>query len=264
MNKKNSIILFLCISNGICLYYAVTQSLPYKKSRTLAAYKNSYTDAFLKKGLADFYQTDKNSCGGAVSVRKQDRFTGWETRDMACLLDGNRSVVWTTLEDTSRMLERMLLEQLVAFEQLVKKENIQEIDGISYSPEGQRNALLLAQFLALEEKSLVPFNDYLTGLLLGYAEDDIIFFYQRSAFIHHLDEQDPGVDVPFSHEEFSPEMNAQFQVYLKNIWPTSASHKRLIENVAFAQDWLKEHEHDTIEDLEQQLADAKKAKASTP
>lgn len=252
MNFKNVAIGLLTITTIICLFIILEQ----KKSIPTASHDTQMLDT-LKEGLMKQYNISKATCGGAISLSKRNNFAGTSRLDMACLLQGYRSVIWETLQD----VKSELLNEYALFEQLAKAENIQEIDGVLYRPEGKRNALLFVKRRLLDKKSDSLANHFLQGHLLGYDEKDIEFFYQRWAFRIDLQENkkiEGDYYVPGSFTEFSLELKKQFDSYLKDEWPNSKDHMRYEYDKKNAAEFIEENKKFSDEQLCQQIKELKR------
>ena len=97
---------------------------------------------------------------------------------------------------------------------------------------------------------------------MGYAPEDIEFFYQRKAFWDYLKEQAPKNETvsypPFSLTEWPKELKEKFDRYLQNVWPETKEGKSLFADKEYAQQWLEEQKKYTIEELLQQIQVLKK------
>lgn len=169
--------------------------------------------------------------------------------------------------DTIQEIFRALAEQLTlkiseTIQTLYEDYNIQEIQGVSFTPNGTFNALLFIKH-NLSTDINVSLNSYLTGLLLGYTPEDITFFYQRFDFWDYLQEQAPKDETvsypPFSLTEWPEDLNVKFNDYLQKIWPKSKAAKRFFSNKEHAKKWLNEHEKYTTKELFQQIQKLKKS-----
>ncbi|MEX0848604.1 MAG: hypothetical protein WD055_00045 [Candidatus Dependentiae bacterium] len=219
-----------------------------------------------KKGILNYYKPSAANCGATVSLNKQGRFAGTSMIDMACLIADQRKIAWSTPKDVAGSL----IEQMIAFEYVSQIENIQEIGGISYRPEGKRNALLLskienAMFKLVEnigpytKNDSKQFGSYLIGTLLGYDPADIAFFYQRPAFRDFLAKENQNIEIPFSYADFSPELKKRFDAFIEQDWPDSEAYKKYVTDIAQADDWLKEQSVYSEEELLEQVKMLEKA-----
>jgi hypothetical protein len=206
-----------------------------------------------KEALINDYNPTGKICGAAVSLSKRGSFSGTPRLDMVCLIQGSRTVIWETLHD----VKTELMSEYHAFEKLAEAENIQELDGLSYRPEGKRNALLFIKQRLLY-KSGDLYNDFLQGYLLGYDKKDIEFFYQRWEFMKK-NEDTPL--IPGSYTDFSPDLKKEFENFKKSEWPVSKDHSKYELDKKNALDWLDENKALSSDQLYQQIQELKKNKA---
>ncbi len=266
--KKNMLIISLLITNfvtAILLYNSTKQDLftliKNKVDLELQnASKTKKNNAFHdKEEILNFYKPLEAHCGAAVSVAKQSRFAGTPMMDMACLIADKRKIIWTSTQDVADML----IKQILSFVYASKFENIKEIHGISYRPEGKRDALLFAKLNLIENTKNNPqyFGDYLIGTLLGYAPADITFFYQRWTFFSSLlKKENPSIKIPSSYANFSPELKKRFDAFIEQSWPNSEDRKRYLADITEANDWLKEQSAYSEKDLLEQITALEKNK----
>jgi hypothetical protein len=262
MQIKNLIIGLLVATNALCLAIVIRQATHTQsnKNDTLVPYDKATLPSF-KEDLVIFYNPSRTTCGAAVSLSKRSPLAGTTRLEMACLLHGSRHVVWGTLKG----VQAELSNEYVDFVRLASAENIKEIDGVSYRPEGERNALLFAKQNLLNEQSDSPSNDYLQGYLLGYDEKDIEFFYQRWDFFGYLQTNKKIAEDflrPFSYEEFSPELKKEFEIYKTKVWPpTSERHSKYENDKKDAFRWVEENKQYSNEQLYEQIEKLKIRKA---
>ncbi len=252
MQFKNLAIGLLAISNLICLFIIVGQ----KTTFTPGTYDNEMLPS-LKERLMKDYNVSNATCGAAVGLSKINNFAGSARLEMACLLQGSKKIVWGSLQE----LKNELLSEYSYFEQLVKAENIQEIDGVLYRPEGKRSALLFIKQKLLYEQDDAKSSDFLQGYLLGYSEKDIEFFYQRGAFRIYIKENNKIQSdsyIPFSYDEFSSDLKKQFNSYLKQEWPRSKYHMGYELDKKNTAKFLEENKNFSDEQLYQQIKELKK------
>jgi hypothetical protein len=209
-----------------------------------------------KEGILNYYKPSATNCGATVSLNKQGRFAGTPMIDMACLIADQRKIAWATPKDVAGSL----IEQMLAFEYVSQIENIQEIGGISYRPEGKRNALLLNKLIKLSEKArnepscYLSGNSYLIGTLLGYDPADIAFFYQRIALFEYiLSKENSDIEVPFSYADFTPQFKKKFDVFIEQDWPDTEAYKQYVVDISEANNWLKEQSAYSEEELLEQV-----------
>lgn len=256
MQIKNWAIWFLATTNILCLLIIFGKKAHWiegKKSNAVFT-RPFYDDQVLKEGLVKNYNPDDQNCGAAVSLSKRSNFSGTARLDMVCLIQGSRTIAWRTLQE----VKNELIDEYNTFEQLEKAENIQELDGVSYRPEGKRNALLFVKRQLLTEDKDSP-NKFLQGLLLGYDQKDIEFFYQRGEFRQQLKEKNENDSfVPTSYTEFSPELKNKFENFKKSEWPLSQNHSRYELDKTKAIEWLEENKVFSDDQLYQQIQELKK------
>jgi len=125
-----------------------------------------------EKHFIEIYSPSKGTC--RPTIRKGGDHVDIEIglREIACMLAGKKDVGWWDLK---------LFEQLPALQPIMKKRGIgilktSEWEAIYYTPKGKKHALLLAK----ASKSPAALSAYLMGFLLGYPEEDIRAFYERS------------------------------------------------------------------------------------
>ena len=126
MQNKNIVLWFLLISNILCLFIIVGQKAnliwPNKGNDIITL--PFYDDEVLKETLIKAITLPGEKCGAAqFQFSKRGSFSlGTARVNMVCLIQGLRTVVWVTLKD----VKNELANEYIAFEQLVKAENIQQ------------------------------------------------------------------------------------------------------------------------------------------
>lgn len=259
MQIKNLTIGFLAITNILCLFIIVgkkTNGIQSNKTNdifTTIPYDKQMLKSLKETLIKDYNPTEEN-CGAAISLSKRSSFSGTARLDMVCLIQGSRTVVWRTLQN----VKSELINEYSTFAQLAEAENIQELDGLSYLPEGKRNALLFAKQELLYEQGDFSANDFLQGYLLGYDKKDIEFFYQRLEFQQQRKNDKDNSFVPSSYTEFSQELKKEFENFKKFEWPISKNHNRYELDKKKAIDWLEENKAFSIDQLYQQIQELKK------
>lgn len=258
MSIKNLIIAALIMSNAATLFLIYQNRNGFAISRQLMCmYSLNDSDevdhaAVFREYILTLYADAIASCGAAVSVQKQSSFSGTPAADMACLLAGKRTVIWETLQNVNIDLEN----QYEMFEMLAKSEGIREIHCVSFSQEGERNALLLTKAELtrdVDDEINSGINPYLFGLLLGYDLKDIEFYFQRSRFMA----ENEG-DVPFSYAAFSKELKNQFDSFVQLDWLQSGGIADFEKDKIDALQWIKDQEVYSIDDLYKQIDELKK------
>jgi len=260
MQIKNIAIGLLAITNILCLFIIAGK-------KTDCIQSNKSDDAFtaipydkqmlksLKEILIKDYNPTGEKCGAAISLSKRGSFAGTARLDMVCLIQGSRSVIWQTLQN----VKSELINEYKVFEQLAEAENIQELDGLLYRPEGKRNALLFVKQGLLYDQGDFSANDFLQGYLLGYDKIDIEFFYQRFGFRQQQKKKNESDSlVPSSYTDFSPELKNEFENFKKYEWPLSKNHNRYELDKKKAIDWLEENKELSDDQLYQQIQELKK------
>lgn len=259
MKTKNWIIGLLITTNILSLLIIFN-----KKTHWIDANKSNdkFTRPFydvqaLKETLIKDYNPTGEKCGAAISLSKRGSFSGTARLNITCLIEGTRKIAWNTLKD----VKDELIDEYNTFAQLIKSEQIQELDGLSYRPEGKRNTLLFIKQKWIYEHDDFSANDFLQGYLLGYDENDIEFFYQRFEFREQQKEKnDTSVFVPTSYAEFSPELQKEFEIFKKYKWPTSKNYNRYEIDKKNAIDWINENKVFSDDQLYQQIQSLKKAR----
>jgi hypothetical protein len=249
MQIKNWLIGILVTTNILSLFIIVG-----KKTNTPILYDEQMLKSS-KETLIKDYNPSGQSCGAAISLAKRESFSGTARLDMVCLIQGSRTVIWRTLQE----VKSELINEYNLFEQLAKQQDIQELNGVSYRPEGKRNALLFIKQALLYERNGFSANDFLQGYLLGYDKKDIEFFYQRWEFHQQLKKKnEENVLIPSSYTEFGPELTKEFENFKKNVWPLSKSNNRYELDQKEAIDWLEQNEAFSNDQLYQQIQELKK------
>ena len=262
MRIKNVIIAFLLISNIFCMI--LMYKLAYGPINLDTIESNRIFDPIRKhaldkdasqegKPLFSLYNTSYTNCGAAVSLSERNGFGGAPVLDMACLLAGKREVIWETLQS----VKNFLFQQLFSFVLATEEEHIREINGISFRPEGERKALLLAKFILMKDHGNIERNDYLIGILLGYEVDDILFFYKRSFYLDYLYENNKETDIPYSYATFSPELKKQFESFIIHNWINSEEQSKFELDKKNAKEWIEEHKKYSIDQLYKQIEEQK-------
>lgn len=260
MQIKNLIIGFLAITNILCLFIIVSKKnngIQLNKTNdifTAIPYDKQMLKSLKETLIKDYNPTEEN-CGAAISLSKRSSFSGTARLDMVCLIQGSRTVVWRTLQN----VKSELINEYSAFAQLAEAENIQELDGLSYLPEGKRNALLFVKQELLFEQGDFSANDFLQGYLLGYDKEDIEFFYQRLEFRQQQKKNNENNSfVPSSYAEFSHELKKEFENFKKYEWPMSKNHSKYELDKKKAIDWFEENKAFSNDQLYQQIQELKK------
>ena len=261
--KKNICIAILLISNSCTLYLLYTthqETLSYKENRKYDSLKDEYEDEAamqeaLKQIILSLYKDTFKNCGARISLSERSPSSGTPPHDMACLIAGKLDVIWATLEDVKSYAK----QEFNYFKQAAKAECIKEINGLSFRPEGEKKALMLAKYLLLNKLEKKPFNHYLNGLLLGYAITDITFFYQRGSFYNHL-QSNVKPKIPISYAAFSPALKQKFDTFVQQTWNKSQQQEFKQEKQE-ALGWIQEQEQYSIEELYKQIDELKKKEA---
>lgn len=213
-----------------------------------------------KKYITGIYADVIASCGAVVSFAPRSSFAGLPESDMACLIAGKRTVIWETMKS----VEGSLQNHIEAFNVAVNIEDIRQVERVSFRPEGERNALLLVKASKIADKARPDdisemsegIGPILYGILLGYDEADIAFFYQRFPFwdeFYKDDEEKMKESPPFSFADFPDQLRREFQVYLKGEWITSGRKERFERKREAALQWIKEQDIYSIDDLYKQI-----------
>lgn len=221
----------------------------------------------MREFIINRYNLYPENCGPAVSLSVRNVHAGSDEFDMACLITGNRKIVYTTLQSIKdntyeklQSLKKNLDTLFINFDYFIKKENIKELEEVSYRPEGERDAFLFVKQWLLSGKRCIS-NDYLCGFLLGYGKDDIEFFYQRIAFDIYLHKNKLVEDdfmPPFTYPEFSPQLRKQFEQFKKTAWLQSQDYEQYNQDKKNALEWVEENKKFTNEQLYQQINELKK------
>lgn len=111
-----------------------------------------------------------------------------------------------------------------------------------YSDEGRHDALLLMRYYVQYQQSSYPggvyFQNYLTGKVLGYSEEDIEFFAQLLAFSNKTDQ--PAIKA-----------KEEFYAFLDSDWPFNDGKKfQKLKNQAIS--WINYYADDTAK-LEKEI-----------
>ena len=180
-----------------------------------------------------------DDCGAAIS-RTHPR-KGTINQALACMKNGFRSVyLGSDYENTVEFIAPELRDFYATVNKLTVGTHC-----ILYTHTGTRNALLLRKYFLERDLPFVANNPYLLGILLGYAEDDILFFYQRWAYLefYHL-YHEKWIFDPL-HKWPQDKQNA-FQVFVKENKQLKMEYSK---DKAMAERWLKAHEHYSIKEL---------------
>lgn len=252
---KEIIIFLLTISNLLLLYYQYKNSGIdcFSASKNISDVISEQQIAFMKQRLLETYDATQHSCGAAVSLHKRNNLAGTDLLDMACLIAGNRDVIWVTMDTVKADLDN----QCLMFKAVAQAEGIREFEGVSFRPSGERNAVLFTKaWLTMRTSHKLSGEvqqigaSYLLGLLLGYDTHDIAFFYQRSDFMGHLPND---VMPPFTYPEFSDELKQQFSQYLEHEWISSGRRDRFEDDKQQALKWVEDQSQYSIEQLYEQI-----------
>jgi hypothetical protein len=254
---KEIIIVLLTISNLSLLYlhyrkYTTDCFSTFKHVEDVADMQSYRNIAIMKQLLLETYDATKKSCGAAVSMHERNNLAGTSVLDMACLIAGNRDLIWVTMD----RVKTDLYAQYVMFQAVAQAEGIREFEGVSFRPSGERNALLFVKAWLATQKEIKQHgaNSYLLGLLLGYDTDDIAFFYQRSSFLDHAA---PTAIPPFTYPEFSAELKQQFKHYLEHEWINSGDRDAFQEDKRYALEWIEDQSHYSIGELYKHIEELK-------
>lgn len=219
----------------------------------------SGSDQELKDSIISRYNASPSTCGAAITLSKRTHFASTRRLEMACLIQGSRTIVWETLQALKKELQDDA--EYATFERVMKSESIKELDGVLFRPEGERNALL---FLKVVNDPLLDINSYLVGSLLGYNPHDIEFYYQRWAFQRHLFKKwnipMGRYGLPASYETFFPELKEEFDTYKADVWPQSEKLRSYELDKKNAAQWLEENKKFSNQQLYQQIQELKNKK----
>jgi len=196
----------------------------------------------LKNYIRARYNPSDTDCGAAISVASRKVYKDSyynRAREFACLLLGKRSVIFSSFEELKLALA-LDPQEYGIFEKVAKAENIKELEGYVYRPEGVRNVMLLIK----NDKIAGVGGHYLMGYLLGYKEEDIEFFHQRLSF----DTRSPG-----SYNDFSPEAKNKFTIFKRDVWPHSQGYVTYELTKKSAHKWLEDNKRFSNEQLSQQI-----------
>ena len=178
----------------------------------------------------------------------------------SCLLSGKRKIIMISFDE---LLEPPLTPEIL--QGIAQKYNIKEIKdiyyyaGILYTPEGERNALLMAKYFVNFETAHTKdnLNEALQGTLLGYQSEDIKFYYLLDSYI-----KGPGISKKLKRVEYHnwrKEDKLKLDEYEKSVWPNSEGYKIYQIDLQKTQDYLKENEKFSNEELMDQINQLKKS-----
>ena len=206
-----------------------------------------------EKLLLQQYALNEESCGAAITrkiffnrLKSKIAPAASPILEHLCLCQGYKAIRLTDPQDlilTSFGLKKDMQEFLK------RKYNIQEIntnqDKILYvNQKNYRNALLLA----LTQRDFAIDNDYLTGLLLNYNDDDIRFYLMRKKFTKDHDEIfSKNPDLYYS--SWPQDLQQKFALYEQD--PSNQSIYLTAKEKAFA--WLAQYEKMSNNELQQKL-----------
>lgn len=145
---------------------------------------------------AEFIPTPE-TCGAARTEHEQEigHYTTPNHR-IACMIAGYKNVYWATEAELGDIKEQFLPLEKHGIKKL--KPSTKKNYSIVYTDSGEKNARLLAKYLALFEyenpnfqrqmsEGSLYYNDYLIGSLLGYSKKDITYYYFQ--VLHYPQEQ---------------------------------------------------------------------------
>ena len=181
-----------------------------------------------------------NECGAAISRTHPRRDT--INQALACMKNGFKSVYWGYGEDLEN---EFIAPELRNFYSTVNKLTI-PVGYLLYTHEGARNALLIRKYFLERNLPFMTNNPYLLGTLLGYTEDDILFFYQRWAYLltfDHIPDEEWIFD-PLSKWPQKKQNTFHAFVEKNKTWKIEYDKEK-----SMAASWLKANEHYSIEYL---------------
>lgn len=149
-------------------------------------------------GSKEYKPTAKDLCRAAVNSDGVTTLVDKFPRALYdCLLPGFKKVYFggilrDNLPGLSEPVKQMIQEKMIVLEHpriidtVEGKKKVGELIITTQDYEGKLRGNLLLDYLKEQEKKgekSVPRNDYLVGLLLGYTESDIEFFYKYKVFL---------------------------------------------------------------------------------
>ncbi len=174
---------------------------------------------------------------------------------LACFVAGYQNVYITPTSNVGTF-DNALKELLP---HLNAKQMVIENDSIFYSPQGHRNALLLAKLklddsLARLYSANAPVlhnNRYLIRTLLGYKESDIKNSYITQSFNdwYNAEFQGKSLDALKKQQTFND--------YEKNTWTTTNGYSAYLQDQLNTDEWLQEQNNKNTERLEQEITSLK-------
>ncbi len=180
-----------------------------------------------------------HECGAAISRIYPRRDT--INQALACMKNGFRSVYWGYDNE-----DEIIVSELRDFYSTLNKLTV-GTNYIFYTDKGTRNALLMQKYFIEQDRlhKFMFYNPYLMGKLLGYAEDDILFFYQRGAYLTSFDQfHEKWIFEPLS--KWPQDKQDAFHRFVEENKPWKIEYN---QDKSAAETWLKENEHYSIEDL---------------
>jgi len=176
-----------------------------------------------------------DECGAAISRTHPRRDT--INQALACMKNGFKPVYWGYDNEIEH-----IAPELRDFYSTVNKLTL-PMGYLIYTDDGTRNALLIRKYMLETKPFFMANNSYLLGTLLGYAEDDILFFYQRSAYLDQIINEEWKFDAL---DKWPQEKQDAFHAFIEE---NKAWKKIYNKEKSMAKSWLKANEHYSIEEL---------------
>lgn len=173
---------------------------------------------------------------------------------LACFVSGYQSVYVTPTQNI-RSLDK---DQQALFSHLNVRQIAVGNDTIFYTPDGLRNALLLAKLkLSDAVAGLYPNpvvlakNQYLIRSLLGYLKTDIKNAYIDEAFAHWYGNviKGPALDTL--------KRQKTLEEFTKDTWQNTNDYHTYLSDKINAEEWLQEQSDKNIQHLEHQITSLK-------
>jgi hypothetical protein len=242
MMKKIIMVVFTLL---LCAHYFTHQYISAQNS-TLTPQATIKLNSILKA-----YKPSTYTCLPPINRTTYNPMGGNERLQLACLLNGNKPVVLTEYKIADLLFGPDM-------DAILTHKNIKKLtfklphliyDAIFYSPQGERDALLLLKSIFTKNDS-----DYLWGILLGYGQSNVELFYELDGFETWL--RDTGYDGSLpDRSEFTiwpVAMKQKFRTF-KKTWLHSPTYKKYKQDKTNAEQWIKAHAQFSVDDLYKQI-----------
>lgn len=172
--------------------------------------------------------------------------------ELSCLINGFKPIVWAQDYVHDEEIAEIVSSHGILWYTIPIKANNDIINNvIFYLPDNNKNALIFARYLIERTSGTVRFNDYLIGTLLGYSQENIIYFYQRYSFMIKTGQLKDITPIAPASILTDQQVEA-FNLFIKEDRSWEDSYKK---DNREADEWLKKQRSRSARDHEDVIAD---------